>query len=65
MINPVQNLKSFWLQARRVMLVSTKPDSEEFKICVKITGIGTIIIGVIGFAIFILFALLGSAVGGI
>ena len=65
MISPIARLKSFLFKARRVVLVSTKPDPEEFKVSSKITGLGMIIIGVIGFIIFMIFTLLGSAVGGL
>jgi len=65
MLNPVARLKAFWLQARRVVLVSTKPDPDEFKISMKITGLGIVIIGVIGFIVFMLATILGPMVGGI
>jgi len=63
MFNPINRIKAFWLQARRVVLVSTKPDPDEFKISTKITGLGILIIGVIGFIVFMIFALLGPLVG--
>lgn len=59
----VKKLKSgmglFFQQCRRVLLVSSKPDKEEFKLSSKITGIGIVIIGIIGFVIFMIFQLLG------
>ena len=36
---------------RRILLVAKKPSSFEFKTILKITGIGLIIIGAIGFVI--------------
>jgi protein transport protein SEC61 subunit gamma-like protein len=45
---------------KRVLLVSTKPDREEFKQSVKITGMGILIIGTVGFVIFILIQLIGG-----
>jgi protein transport protein SEC61 subunit gamma-like protein len=51
-------LKTFLQQCRRVLLVSAKPDKEEYNMSVKITGIGMVIIGVIGFALFMLFQVL-------
>ena len=54
----VQGMRSFFQKCRRVLLVSSKPDKEEFKLSAKITGIGMIIIGLIGFALFMLFKLL-------
>ena len=65
MVNPIGGIKKVIRESRRVLLVSTKPDPEEFKLSSKITGIGIMIIGVIGFAIFLVFAALGPAVGGI
>ncbi len=65
MFNPIEKLKNFIQQSRRVFLVSSKPDREEFKLSAKITALGFALIGAIGFIIFIIFALLGPAVGGI
>ena len=42
------------------LLVSSKPDKEEFKQSVKITGLGIIIIGIVGFAVFLIAMLLGG-----
>lgn len=47
-------LKSFVLECRRVLRVTKKPGSDEFKIIVKVSGIGMIIIGLIGFFIYII-----------
>ena len=55
----LERLKNFISKAKRVVLVSTKPDPEEFRISAKITGLGMLLIGVIGFAVFMVFALLG------
>ncbi|UCD04342.1 MAG: protein translocase SEC61 complex subunit gamma [Candidatus Woesearchaeota archaeon] len=38
----------------RVLKVTKKPDMEEFKSTVKVTGLGIVIIGVIGFIIAII-----------
>jgi len=65
MVNPVAGIKKVIRESRRVLLVSTKPDPEEFKLSSKITGLGITIIGTIGFAIFLVFAYLGPAVGGL
>jgi len=54
-----QGLRLFIQQCRRVLLVSTKPNKEEFKLSSKITGIGFIVIGLIGFVIFLIFQFLG------
>jgi protein transport protein SEC61 subunit gamma-like protein len=65
MFNPIQKLRNWIAQARRVLLVAAKPDPEEFKISVKITALGIVLIGLLGFIIFIVFNLISSAVGGI
>lgn len=47
-------LKSFIMECKRVLIVTKKPNREEFKAVVKVSGIGMIIIGLIGFLIFII-----------
>jgi protein transport protein SEC61 subunit gamma and related proteins len=42
-------LKTFAIEARRVLAITRKPTREEFLTIVKVTGIGIIIIGSIGF----------------
>ena len=44
-------LKSFFLQSRRVWLVTKKPTKREFKAVVKVSGLGILLIGLIGFLI--------------
>ena len=51
--------KSFIKECRRVLKVTKKPSQEEFKMIVKITGLGIIVIGLIGFIITIGATLLG------
>ena len=53
-------LRNLIERIKRVLLVSTKPDREEFRQSVKITGIGILIIGAIGFIIFMIIQLLGG-----
>lgn len=57
--NAIKGIGLFLQQCKRVLTVSSKPGKEEFNLSVKITGIGIIIIGVIGFLIFMVFQLLG------
>lgn len=54
------NIKGFIERTKRVLLIASKPDKEEFKLSVKITSIGMVIIGIIGFAIFMLAQLVGG-----
>jgi protein transport protein SEC61 subunit gamma and related proteins len=44
-------LKSFWLECIRVLKVTKKPSSTEFKAIVKVSALGIAIIGLIGFVI--------------
>ena len=50
--------KSFITQCKRVFRVTKKPSKEEFKVIVKISGLGIAIIGVIGFLIYLLWILI-------
>lgn len=47
-------LKSFIMECKRVLKVTKKPSRDEFKIIVKASGIGMIIIGLIGFIVHML-----------
>ena len=38
---------------RRVLKISEKPDREEFEMSAKVTGVGIIIIGLIGFIFYL------------
>ena len=42
-------LKKTWKEYVRVLRVTKKPTSEEFKTIVKVAGLGMILIGLIGF----------------
>jgi len=46
-----EKFKDFLRECRRVLKITKKPDSFEFKTIVKISGLGIIIIGLIGFVI--------------
>ncbi len=53
-------IKTFLERIRRVLLVSNKPNKDEYKQSIKITGLGILIIGIISFLIFIIIQLLGG-----
>jgi protein transport protein SEC61 subunit gamma-like protein len=55
-----ESVVSFIKQCRRVLIVSKRPDMEEYQNVTKVTGIGVIIIGVIGFIISILAQFIGK-----
>ena len=50
----LEKLKNFINESIRVFKITKKPSTDEFKITVKVTAIGTLIIGVIGFIIHII-----------
>ena len=47
----LKKLKRFWIECKRVLRVTKKPDKQEFKLVVKISALGMAIIGVVGFII--------------
>jgi len=47
-------VKRFIKETIRVLRITKKPSAEEYKSILKVTGLGIAIIGVIGFAIFLL-----------
>ena len=53
------NLKKFISDCIRVFRVATKPTKDEFKLASKITALGIVIIGIIGFIVFMIFHLIG------
>ncbi len=44
-------VKSFVLESLRVLKITKKPDAVEFKTIVKVSGMGILIIGLIGFVV--------------
>lgn len=51
-------LKAFFSKSKRVWLVLKKPSRKEFEMVAKVSAMGVLIIGVIGFAISILIKIL-------
>ncbi|ASJ06685.1 protein translocase SEC61 complex subunit gamma [Thermococcus pacificus] len=51
MATTTEKLKNFFAESRRVLLVTKKPGMKEFKLAVKITGTGMILIGSVGLVI--------------
>ncbi|MBT3835679.1 protein translocase SEC61 complex subunit gamma [Candidatus Woesearchaeota archaeon] len=49
-----QKVKRFIKEVQRVLRITKKPNKTEFASIVKVTGLGLIIIGSIGFLIFVL-----------
>ena len=52
-------LKRFWHECRRVLKVTRKPTKDEFKLIVKVSGAGILIIGAIGFIVQMIKQLIG------
>lgn len=49
--NFFKKLRRFWIECKRVLRVTKKPDKKEFKLVVKISAIGMALMGIIGFLI--------------
>ncbi len=47
----LSKLKSFLIECKRVLKVTKKPTMLEFKTIVKVSGLGMVVIGLIGFVI--------------
>ncbi len=47
-------LRGFLTESRRVLRVTRKPTGTEFKTIVQITGLGIILIGLIGFVLYLI-----------
>ena len=58
-MNVQESFNKFIKDGKRVLKVSRKPDKEEYFELAKVTSIGVVIVGVIGFAIFLLASLIG------
>lgn len=54
----LEKLKSWLIEAKRVLMLTKKPNKQEFLTIVKVAGIGTLIIGFIGFIITIGYTLI-------
>ncbi|MBT5023591.1 protein translocase SEC61 complex subunit gamma [Candidatus Woesearchaeota archaeon] len=47
----IPKIKEFFRENKRVLKVTKKPSKEEFKTIVKVSGLGMILIGLVGFLI--------------
>ena len=55
----IDKVKKFFSDARRVFMISKKPDVQEFSVMAKVTALGIIVIGIIGFIVLMIFMLSG------
>jgi len=53
---------SFIASTKRILTVSRKPDANEFTTMAKITGLGIILIAVIGFIVTLIFKAFGLGI---
>ena len=58
-MNVQERIDKFVKDSKRVLKVSRKPDAQEYRELAKVSAIGVVIIGVMGFVI----VLLGSLIG--
>jgi len=50
-INVIQMFKDFLASSKRILMIARKPDKKEYFAMAKVTGIGILVIGFIGFFI--------------
>ncbi len=53
-MNVVGKLKDFYSDAKHVMSVSYKPDMDTFKRTLKVVLVGIILLGILGFVIYLI-----------
>lgn len=58
-LNLKEKITSFIDAAKRILIVSKKPDKNEFQAMAKVTGLGILVIGVVGYIVRLVFALMG------
>ena len=58
-MNVQERFDKFVKDSKRVLKVSKKPDKQEYFELAKVTSLGVVIVGVIGFVVFLLGALIG------
>jgi protein transport protein SEC61 subunit gamma-like protein len=56
-------LREFFHECKRVWRVARKPDKSEYLTIAKVTGLGILLVGFVGFIIMIVAHLLGLSVG--
>lgn len=57
-----KKIKKFWGQCKRVLRVTKKPDAQEYKLIAKVSAVGILAIGFMGFLLFVVEAFLGSII---
>ncbi|MHA1298094.1 MAG: protein translocase SEC61 complex subunit gamma [Candidatus Helarchaeota archaeon] len=55
----IQNkVKTFWANSKRVMKMARKPTVKEMRLILRITGLGVVVIGAVGFIVKLLIGLI-------
>ena len=49
----MKRLRKFWGESKRLLRVTKKPDREEYKLIAKVSAVGILIIGLMGFFLFL------------
>lgn len=62
MMNIMEAVTGFISASRRIFIVSKKPDWPEYRTMAQITGIGIILIAVIGFIVTLIFKMAGLGI---
>lgn len=57
--SPLSGIARFFRSARRIFTVSKKPDRVEYSTIAKVTGLGIVIIGLIGYVLILIFSITG------
>lgn len=56
-INPIPRLRQFYADSQRMLSISYKPSTQDFKRTLKIVLLGTIVLGIMGYIISIIIGL--------
>ena len=54
----LQNFRNFVSSSRRVLVIARKPNWNEFQTMAKVTGLGVVVISIIAFVVYLIFAFL-------
>ena len=51
-------VKTFWANSKRVMKMARKPTVKEMRLILRITGLGVVVIGAVGFVVKLIIGLI-------
>ena len=58
----MSKLSDFISSSKRIFIVSKKPSWKEFSVMAKVTGLGILIVGIIGYIIEVVFKITGIGI---